>query len=299
MKYPFDIATFKTKKDGKYETMSVEAHFIQELEESPMKVFDDKFSRFTLNLISSEGLEGAKQVVKINIPLEDIPDAREISKLAFQEYRFPVLTSNDKEQENNSPAFTTKFLAGTYKGKTPVDVLVENENGRDILNKQYTWLRDNLTKFPGNAVIMEAIRDAASLDIENLKSSHKSTSRVVKILDIGCRPLIRKTREDGKCFVYEGKITWNTDSEQRYPITICVKNYYADVVKRTDGTLNVTVSSKDSEISKTFRLTCKDWMFCLDRMELAEKAFYFSHFNAGFELAESSAKTARELTNQK
>lgn len=300
MKYPYDIAAFKTKKEGRYETMSIEAHFTQEREDSPMRVFDEKFSRFTLNILSSDETTGKKSAVKINIPLEDIAEAKEISRYALHEYRFPSMVAANSNApgdiDRTSPAFTKKFIAGNLKGKSPVDVLIENQDGRNILDKQYAWLQSNISKYPANQGLMDAISEALKLNIEELKNTGTtaSSSRIATIIDIGCRPLIRKAREDGKCPVYEGKITWDTDPAQRYPVSVTVKNYYANVNQKTDGTLNVAVSSKDSEIIKTFRLSSKDWMHCIDRMALAEQAFYFSHFNRGYEAAESFARSMRE-----
>ena len=289
MKYPYDIAVFQNTTD----TLSIEAHFIQNKEESPMKVFDETFSRFTLNILSKQ------DVSYINVPFSELPAMLKKTDIAADEHFRPkkvTKTEGGSGIDKTGPAFTKRFFAGKLKGKSPVDVLVENEDGKTILKEQYIWLKENLAKYPANAELMSAIVDASKLNIEELKgtSLDDNAPSVIEILNIGCRPLTRKAREDGKCFVYEGNVTWDTG--RKYPVTVTIRNYYAEVIKRDGGLLNVNLSSKDTatERIKKFSLSASDWLYALKTMERAEQAFYFCHFGEGNRLAEAAAEQARK-----
>lgn len=288
MKYPYDIVSFVRQK-----TLSIEAHFTQVKQESPMKVFDDTFSRFVFTVIADG------KTPYCNVPIEALPAMRARTDIAAGEQYKPravIPSSGNVAVDTTSIAFTRKFFAGTLKGKSPAEVLIENpEDGKNQLNSQYSWLKENLEKYPKNAELMEAIKEASKLDLSALNGSDVTTasSGVIDILDIGCRPLIRKTRSDGKCFVYECKITW--DTARKYNVTCEIKNYYANVIQNDSGTLNVNLSTKDkdTEVVKEFNMTADEWLYALHEMESARDCFKMLHFNEGYNLAEAAAQEAR------
>ena len=284
MNYPYDIVTLFHK-----ETFSVEAHFSQEKKESPMKVFDGAFSRFTGTIIKN------KKVAFFNIPIEMLPGMRARTDIAAKEQYTPKSVQPDESA--SSPAFTTKFFAGSLKGKSPAEIIMADPiGGKETLNAQYKWLKENKQKNPNyaenNQKLMDAIVATSKLDLSKL-SKESVVSSNITVLDIGCRPLTRRTREDGKCLVYEGKVEW--DTSRRYPVQVTIKNYYADVKKNDDGTLNVNLSSKDSstEIINTGNLTADEWLYTLHEMESARNCFKMCHFNEGYNLAEKAAAEAR------
>ena len=285
MKYPYDIVSFVRKK-----TFSIEAHFVRGTEDSPMKVFDSTFSRFTATVIADGN------AAYFNLPIESLPGMRVKTDIAAHAQFEHVPQVQKDGIDTSDPAFTTRFLTGTLKGKSPADVLIENpgDKGKEILNKQYKWLKSNLDKYPNNQRLMDAIMAASKLDEAKLATINLKPSGVYEILDIGCRPLTRKQREDGKCFVYEGKIMWDTSMD--YPVSITVKNYYAEVIHNEDGTLNVNLSSKDqeSEVRKEFLVTAEEWLYALDTMEKARDNFKSAYFQEGYQLAEKAAAEARK-----
>jgi len=279
MQYPYDIVSLVRKQ-----TFSIEAHFTQAKDESPMKVFDGSFSRFTMNVIN-------KGVAYCNIPIEALPGMRAKTNIASKNHFAPKSAISG---EHNTPAFTKRFVTGNLKGKTPIEVLLADPvNGKEQLNKQFVFLKQNVQKYPANQELLDAISEAAKVDITTLGNVTTATP-VIDILDIGCRPLIRKKRDDGKCFVYEGKITW--DSSRNYSVCVTIKNYYANVVENADGTLNVNLNTKDtaSEIVRDFNMTAEEWLYCLHEMEAARDCFKMLHFNEGHRLAEAAAQAARE-----
>lgn len=293
MYYPYDIVSFVRKK-----TFSIEAHFEQRKDESPMKVFDDTFSRFTATIL------GDGSNAYFNIPIESLPGMRARTDIVVHEqYRpkAPVAKPSISGIDMNSIAFTRKFVAGTLKGKSPAEVRIEDPNEKEVLTNQYKWLKSNLEKYPKNKELMDAIMEAAKMDLSALKNAGaaSASSFIIDILDIGCRPLTRKQREDGKCFVYEGKVTW--DTSMNYNVTVTIKNYYAEVIKNQNGTLNVNLSSKDasSEVVKEFKMSADEWLYALHEMEDARNCFKVCHFNEGHRLAEEVGEAARKAAKNK
>lgn len=273
MKYPFDIVSIVRNK-----TLSIEARFSREEEESPLKIFNH-FSRYTFAVIANG------KAAKCNVPINFLEEMKAITDICKKEY----YKKSETDNIHTTPAYTKRFATGSLKGKTTVEVLIENENGKELLNEQYKWLKSNLEKFPRNKELMDAIIEASKIDACNLKNKASAGSSYT-ILDIGCRPLIRKKRPDGKCFCYEIKVLF--DSTRNYPVSIMIKNYYAPVVKTDKGLFNVILKDKDktSEISNEFSMTMSEWLNAVDMMELSKNAFYMINFNKGLALAEKSEK---------
>ena len=73
------------------------------------------------------------------------------------------------------------------------------------------------------------------------------------------RPLIRRKRADGKCFVYEITIRWNGGADR--PVEIEIRNYYAPVIQKDSGLLNVMAKDKADEARNTISLTIDQWLW--------------------------------------
>ncbi len=279
MEYPFEIASFVRKT----KTFAVDAKFTKSETEKPLKVFDDTFSRYVMTIIQDG------KPVTCNVHIEDVAYME-----AATNYGFTQQMAQASSISGSSPAYTERFVTGSLKGKSPAEVLSENgENGKKILNEQYTWLKSNLEKYPANKKLMDAIEDAAKLSIDDIKQN-PTGSAPIKILDIDCRPLTRKTREDGKCFCYEGRILWNPS--QKYPVCVEIKNYYAPVRKNEDGTLNVSLKDKDTktEASYSFNMSVQEWMHVMAQIKLTKESFVMVNFAKAYKIAEDAAKEARE-----
>ena len=201
--------------------------------------------------------------------------------------------------ETLSPAYTTRFFAGTYKGKTPVEVLLElgQEKGKAALNKQYAWLKENLEKFPANQKQMDAIKDAATLKPEDIEKAAKTTSTttgaLIPILVEDVRPLRRNKREDGKCLCYGLNVTF--EAGKNYPVCVTIENYFAPVRENENGTLNAVPSQKDPASYKKFSmsLTLDDWAQAVKMIELSRDSFYISNFNKALNLADEGDRKNR------
>lgn len=282
MKYPYDIVSIVRKK-----TFSVEAHFTRALDESPLKMFEEPFSRFVFTVIENG------KAATANIPVSCT------EKLYMDTQALYTASLNNRASSissGTSPAYTTRFVTGRNHGKTPIQVLMEDpEHGRDTLNSEYTWLKENLSKYPGNQKLMDAIKDAASIDIDSLKDNKSLTASMsTEILSIGQRPLVRKKRPDGMCFVYEASV--QIDPSRDYPVTVAISNYYAPVIKTDKGLYNVQSSKMDkSSLTKnTMALSMEEWINTVSIMRDSKQAYYFSNFKLALNLADEASKKARE-----
>lgn len=305
MKYPFEIASSIIKKDDTSKTFSIEARFTRRAAEDdkPILIFDDHFSRFVFNILIGN------VATFCNVPIESLAFIKKTTEYAFNRHmdcKMPTVIEVNEEigenntEKHNSPAYTEKFVTGSLKGKTPAQVLLENgEKGKEILKKQSEWLTSNLTKFPNNQKLIDAIKDAESINIEELKGSSDavkdaSTQTPISILEIGCRPLTRKTRKDGMCLCYECQVTWHTD--RNYPVKIKITNYYAPVTKKGNGAVIVNLSGKDksSEIVNEFNLTAADWVHMVEEMDIKRQGFEYIYLKNAIELAEKAERENRE-----
>ncbi len=264
MKYPNDIFVSQTST----KTFSISAFFQKRSaeEDSPMMIFDDNFSRFVFSIVTKG--EGG---LNCNIKPSDIAGIDKATDACYalqiaQDSQSFTAPAQEGSIDTSGPAFQKKFMVGNLKGKAPAEILIENgwEEGKKILNNQYSWLKDNLQKFPKNKELMDAIVAASKLDPEKLaklggsEAQATGSRKPVTILDIGMRPLIRKKRQDGKSPVYEGKVIWDF-SHDRYPVNITIKNYWAPVNVNANGTLNVLAGQKTEEKSYNFSLSASQW----------------------------------------
>jgi hypothetical protein len=171
----------------------VEAHFDTDIGESPLKIFKDPFSRYTFVIIEN------RDAVTCNVHLEDLEAMRLNANYAYEKYMDSKSITMSMTDGGASPAFTVQFTMGDLKGKTPAQVLSENgyEAGKEILNKQYAFLKKNVEKYKANQKVLDAIKDAAKLNPDELKKEKISArSSVITLYDLPVRPLIRRQRED-------------------------------------------------------------------------------------------------------
>lgn len=287
MKYPNDIFKAQNKKS----TFSISAHFSKEDGEAPMRVFKEPFSRFKLTLIENGGSSASA-----NLPVQKVEPVLQKSKAL---YNVSLSAATVQSTENDSVAFTYRFATGRLKGKSPAEVLREEgyEQGKSTLNTQYKWLKDNLEKYPGNQKGLDAIKAAASLSAEDL-GSEKPAAAPVTILKEEVRPLVRNKREDGMCFCYGINIVYTPGKD--YGVSICIENYYAPVVVREDGTMNVHSSQMDKTSLKRYvmNISLDNWIEAVSMMELSRNAFYFSNFNSAYKTANEEERKNRQAATQ-
>lgn len=287
MKYPTEIVSYVRKK-----TFSIDAHFVRATEDAPLAIFDKDFSRFSMCIITDS------KAATCNFPINELAKLERISNYAFNK-AMEIEYQPASNTVNNSPAFTERFKTGQLNGKTPVEVLLEyGDKAKDMLNGQYKWLKDNLEKYPQNKKLMDAIVEAGKVDLSTIQAETVN-QKTIKLIDMGVRPLIRKKREeDGKCFCYEVSAIWNFAND--YPVTITIKNYYAPVIKKEDGTLNVQISQKDkaSEINNSFSMTGSEWLNAVEQMKLARNDFRTINFASAVKMSDAAEAENRKAAKE-
>lgn len=248
----------------------------------PMSAFNH-FSRVVVTIIDKD--EKAK-FVEANIQYEKLAEIEARGRYAVNLYldREVNPVAENKGGEASSPAYTVTIKSGKLAGKTPAQVLQEPD-GQKLLNNQYQWLADNLSKYPKNKEQMDAIMDAAKLQKEGkLKADVSVSSGIFNILEAVPLPLIRKKKEDGTCPVREIKIDCNLSKNAPFEVTI--SNYDAPVMAvskdglkevTTEGSggnkINVQRKDKKNEVYKKFNLTVGEFVSLLDHVNIAKDIF--------------------------
>lgn len=254
----------------------------------PLEIYDATFSRLSGVLINAD-----KVAATFNIRKESLPLIIKKSEFAFNKEMEYMLSKADTPQL--SSAYTVKITTGKLKGKTPAELLIEDPENKNILNEHYKFLKSNLAKYPKNQTQMDAIMEAAKLLSEGKLSENLVTKEVViPIYTPGFRPLVNRTREDGKSFVYDIKINWHVGSDN--PVVIEVVNFYAPVIKTNDGLLNVKVTEKDaeSEIKNTMSMSLEMWEDIIYNIKMQMRAFEITNFASSFKMAEQQEIANRQ-----
>lgn len=263
--YPNQVASLIQRKNGEFKTLGVDcalsrANETREAEKSMPLEMHSGFSRFVFTLLKKSN--ESKQYVKANIPADDIMYIFEKTKLSMQEILAAKRLSGS---EKLSSAYTERFSMGTYKGKTPAEILIETPNERKNLIKQGEFLSKNLEKFPANKKMIIAIKEALNLQKEN-KLENKNTNSggsVVTVYNEQVKALKSTKNEKGLCLVYGIKIT--CDTSRNLPFMIEIQNCYAPIDIGDDGIMNPRMREAEN-IQKIFmNMTEKDWYKVINR----------------------------------
>ena len=276
-KYPKDVAVSRAKQ-----TLSIASYLFKpdvEKGESPKTLFGH-FSRYIFTVINEQ-----KQALAGNIsPLDVIGPITKRSEIAYaEEMRRQIngmaAIATDATTNSEAPTIgrTTAFFAGEFKGKTPVQVLLEHPDGSydQKLQGQFDWLKSNVERYPKNKTLMDAIQDAFRLKNEGKLNGEQPTQAAVPsqsfvVYQSGYRPNMYKgeTRNGTQMYpVFEIDILWNFG--KNYPVDVSITRYFAPVEKKDDGRLNVTKSAMDraSLQKNTMHLAADEWIRMLKLIE--------------------------------
>lgn len=231
---------------------------------------------------------GMRRAVKINVNPNDIADISKRTEYALYK-QIEVECSGSTNEAVNSDASNVTFNMGTLKGRTPASVLAEGKG--EELEKQRIFLLANVGKYPANQKLINAIDEAFR---EQAEGELVQTQNVPKMSSIclyssGLKPQQRRQRSDGKCEVNEMRITW--DVGNKYPVTIEITNYYASVLKLSDGRLNVRDADNSSRVTLRAVASEAEWMNILRKIETNMHMFEILQARATFAEAESIYNT--------
>lgn len=237
-----------------------------ENEEEPLTLHSRKFSRFSFLIINQD-----KKAATANMNVKEMFGFLEKSHFAMQQEMLYQFNSGSNGEEELPLAYTVTITSGTLKGRTPADVLLnDGEEGKKLLNNQYTFLKNNLSKYPKNKTQMDAIVNASQLLKEGKLDADavgKGQTKRISLYSSGLRPLVNRKNNAGMSFVYELTVDWLLGEKR--PLMITIVNYYAPVIKKDDGMLNVQVKQRDQTTlrNNTVNLTFEDWAYVQHMIE--------------------------------
>lgn len=237
-----------------------------ENEEEPLTLHSRKFSRFSFLIINQD-----KKAATANMNVKEMFGFLEKSHFAMQQEMLYQFNSGSNEEEELPLAYTVTITSGTLKGRTPADVLLnDGEEVKKLLNNQYTFLKNNLSKYPKNKTQMDAIVNASQLLKEGKLDADavgKGQTKRISLYSSGLRPLVNRKNNAGMSFVYELTVDWLLGEKR--PLMITIVNYYAPVIKKDDGMLNVQVKQRDQTTlrNNTVNLTFDDWAYVQHMIE--------------------------------
>lgn len=218
----------------------------------------------------------------------------------YELYKNGTLSKDIIYQLKENLAYSTKFISGNMKGKTPAQILIEDADGVNKLTTQREYLSKNVDKYPNNKVIIDAIDIAISLKNSGKLSNEKTEdnkTRVFEILPEVPKPNIYKTVMVGNVEMHPTHsmhIYCNVGA--KYPITIEIKNYNCPVETVDNGGINAIISQMDKNSYKSaeINLSIDDWIGVVDELESQIEVFKNIYGKDAFELAEKIEKENRE-----
>lgn len=261
-------------------------------EETPGVVFDGKFSRIDITLVDKQQNNGHRPFVKSVIREDALPGIQAKSKYAFNKY-MDYKYSNAGNSSQNSPAYTVQ-LTGKLKGKTPAAILSEDPvAGKETLNSQYKWLKDNVDKYPANREQMEAIVDASNL----LKEGRLEKTQSGPVIEIyqAMHGNPYKKNDKGLYSCHDTKIVVNTAA--KYPVEITISNFWAALNKDATGRQTVNFSTAEDKITVTMNLTMEEWIYNLDQIENARQRFLMMNAKNIEATITAKEKTAKAVSS--
>ena len=195
-----------------------------------------------------------------------------------------------------NPAYTVAFKVGTHKGKTPAEIICSNQHGADILKTQEGFLEKNLSKFPNNQKLIDAIHNAFSLLSQGYllppekkqNSSERNSFELINSVKVDKY----KTNEQGLAMVRSLRITYEFGMNNS-PVSVSIENCYARFKDR-DGKITFDSATKQDVKNFTFRCMLAEWEAALSMIERQMQMFEMVHAAEAFRAANDLERRSRE-----
>ena len=274
MKYPSQMCSFKRKNV----VFAVDCHLDRPDEDDPPLEMHAGWSRYSMSIIDTHTEN--TYVLSANIPYSEAVVVAHKILAVCDDYLLTrdkaAAAVSDTAQDTGSTsaaAFAVTFKAGSLKGKTPGEVVL-NENGTKTVEGQIAFLQTNLKKFPDNQKVIDACNAAIEAFKSGTLSEGASVPKVQSLKWVHRTPikfLEKKKNKDGKCFVYAYTITCDYEKTD-YPWHIGIVNGYADITHKENGSVNI--SSQVAERSESsINLSNDEAIYLARRMEMTMMEF--------------------------
>lgn len=198
----------------------------------PPLMFFTPWSRFTISII--DNTKGETIVVSCNILAGDelsVLNANYIKTLHIE-------NKNSSSKKSLSPAYTVTLRSGDMKGRTPAEILTNDPTKIQELNRTKAYLERNLSTYPKNQEVIDAIDDALFLLDTGKLEDKKVNSNTFVLLDKNFK------RMGGN--KVQAHIVWLYNAQNRYPYSISITNSDIKDIK-ADGTV-ITENPRSSTI---------------------------------------------------
>ncbi len=256
--YPKDLVAYFSKKDGSVSSFSVSPNLGPARSsdgESPYGTYSG-WSRFKFTAINSG------TAATFNVPISDLEDIFFRTETSYKKELEAGITSS--APANDSPAYTVAMSSGSFKGRTPAQIL-SDPSTKDSLLKQRDWLAGNLGNERYRAMNqkqIDAINEAVRLLEAGQLETEESTAPMGSLIlyNPGARPQLKTKRDDGKCRALSCEIKWMFG--QNYPVEISISEFWCPVETKSNGTIRCKVSEMDksTKVENHHKLSAKDWL---------------------------------------
>lgn len=284
IEHPREIAVAINKNESFYKTLSVEA-FLEMATESPKETADNvlqdplkffaEYSTFHFTIIEKQRDGQNTTFARANILPKELAMLERRTQYATEKI-MDAEQSGNNESNNLESAYTQQIRVGEFKGKTPAQVLLDNSENRDKLERTCSWLKEKISAHPGNKLQYDAIKEALLLyEQGKLQNKQCTNSQVLNLLQKDYNPLRSTRRSDGKMMNYAIQIKCYPSDNMPYEIT--VRNFWAlyneNVIVEGSATEQVTNSIRITEavwdnIVESMRRTVRIYERCYGKYEL-------------------------------
>ena len=320
--YPWQIDSIIHKSKDTVKTFGMEAKLFSPKEENELRTpaapleMHEGYSVFKGTLIEKN--DKKTRFVTFNIPAKSVPYIHKKTVLAMdtnykagfftnlfnkvislQNKVISALPGTEKNKDvdiESTKAFTTKFISGTLKGKSPIEVLMESPSNKTTLLNQRKFLESNLAKYKSNQTLIDAIDEAINLydsGVLDKKEETSTTGSSIVTLYESAPKNIKPLDEEGRYTIYKVTITYN--QSMRMPVRVNVMNCFAPVDKTDGNKIVMTEAVNKQEID--INLTEEEWYTMIDTMKAQKIMFENMTYPEQVKLAEKiSIKNMKETT---
>ena len=242
-RYPQQVAVIRRKQitlgvDANLELAGISSNSRGEKVVLPPLSMHGPYSCFRWTLIDKSGTQPIYP--SANIPCSEVPVLRTKvnAVIAQNTLRRPKMQQQNLNQQ--SLAYTVKIRMSKFKGKTPAEILLANENDLNALLELQDYLRKqgpNSRYQESNQQQIQAIEEAIELYRAKELSPEMVENDTTGSVVVYHRPqkvLLNRPTKGDHYFVYSFKI--ECIPEYNYPWIISIGNAYMKIKKKSDGT---------------------------------------------------------------
>lgn len=262
--YPFQVASYlnNTQTLAFTESLCLATGVSEsETDRKPVPPLETPgYSVFRVALIQG----GTDKILTANIPEDDIIGIYEDSKIAK---RMKAVSETAVSAQAGSAGSDVRFTSGTFRGKTPLEVLA-TPDGAAALEKQKSFLKSNLAKYPNNQKQIDAIDAALKANAEGASATPApatvSTPLTYEIYNSGPKPLKSRETKHGYYFCYNITITKNL--AMRYPYEISIMNCETPMKRAANGQEVPMLSKAINQVTEKIHIPEKDYFQMITKL---------------------------------